>query len=70
MYITDQQIKEKIDEVLSFRYGAGLNYHLETDPKLKEDYTRMFNLITFKINNFLDDMDKILYPTIDCNEEV
>lgn len=65
MYLTDEQIKEKFDEVLSFRYGAGLNYHLETDSKLKEDYIRMFNLLTFKINNFLDDMDKILYPSIE-----
>lgn len=42
---------------------------METNPRLKEDYIRMFNFLTFKINDFLDDMDKILYPTTDASQK-
>ena len=62
MHITDVEIKQKIEEILCFRRDAGLNYRSETNEKLKEDYLIMWNLLTCKIDAFLQDMDSILYP--------
>ena len=62
MYVLDSEIRKKFDEILSFRFDAGELYRYSDRDDIREDYLVMWNLITCKIDTFLQDMDSILYP--------
>lgn len=64
MYLTNESINEKFNEVMSFRDDCMKLWKETNDQKLKDDYCKMFNLLSCKIDSFLNEMDSILYPEV------